>query len=330
VRIGIVLSNPRNAAPTHTTVHLAHAAVAAGHAVRVFAAADLEIDSRGRLIGVASALQPGAAPTREALVAGLVNGDLPRRTVQLDDLDVLLLRANPLDANLLALAMVAEDAGVRVLNPPAAILRTANKAWLATLADVPRPETVVTRALPTLARFADGQRGGVVVKPARGCGGRDVSFVRRASPRALGDALARIESHGVHAVAQAWLPEAAQGEKRLLWLDGRVIGGYLRIRAPGELRHNLKVGGQPHPTTLDEDDARIAATLGPHLRRAGVWLAGIDVIGGRVVEVNTLNPGGAHYTSLLHGVDVAAALVEHLAAPSSHGSPHGDQVLRVG
>jgi glutathione synthase len=330
VRIGIVLSNPRSAVPTHTTVHVAHAAAAAGHAVRIFASADLEIDARGRLIGRAHALEPGAAPTREALVAALANDGLPRRTVQIDDLDVLLLRANPIDTNLLALAMIAEDAGVRVLNPPAAILRTANKAWLATLSDVPRPATVVTRALPTLSRFAEGLRGGVVVKPARGCGGRDVSFVRRGAPRGLADALARTEAGGVHAVAQAWLPEAEHGEKRLLWLDGTLLGGYLRVRAPGELRHNLKVGGQPHPTTLDEADARIAATLGPHLRRAGIWLAGIDVIGGLAVEVNTLNPGGAHYTSLLHGVDVAAAMVERLAAPSAHGSHHGEQVLRVG
>jgi glutathione synthase len=190
-------------------------------------------------------------------VSALRTDDLPRRTVQIDDLDVLLLRANPIDTNLLALAMIAEDAGVRVLNPPAAILRTANKAWLATLSDVPRPATVVTRALPTLSRFAEGLRGGVVVKPARGCGGRDVSFVRRGAPRGLADALARTEAGGVHAVAQAWLPEAEHGEKRLLWLDGTLRGGYLRVRAPGELRHNLKVGGQPHATTLDEADARI-------------------------------------------------------------------------
>ena len=116
-------------------------------------------------------------------------------------------------------------------------------------------------------------------------------------------------------VAQEYLPEAEAGEKRLFWLNGELLGGYLRLRAPGDFRHNLKLGGQPTVCTVDDVDRTAVAALGPHLEAAGVWLAGVDVIGGRIVEVNVLNPGGAHFTTLLGGVEVGDRLVDALSAP---------------
>ncbi len=320
VRIGIAISNVAATSVTHTTIHLAHAALLRGHSVRFFEPWDFEVDAGGRLRGRAHLLD-GPAPSREALVARLAARDTVRRSVEVDRLDVFLLRANPLDPALLSFALLVEAAGVPVLNPPAAILRTANKAWLATLADVPRPRTLVTRSFASLERFAAESVAGVVVKPARGCGGRGVSFVRPRQPRELVRALevacaagsrARGAASEGYAVVQDWLPEADDGEKRLLWLDGTVVGGYLRHRAPGELRHNLKMGGQPHPTDLEPDDVTLAARLTPHLQSAGIWLAGIDVIGGRAVEVNTLNPGGAHYSGHFSGRDLGAELVTTL------------------
>lgn len=320
MRIGIATSNVAATSVTHTTIHLAHAALLRGHVVRFFEPWDFEVDEGGRLRGRAHLLD-APEPSREALVARLAARDTVRRSVEVDRLDVLLLRANPLDPGLLSFALLVEAAGVPVLNPPAAILRTANKTWLATLADVPRPRTLVTRSLASLERFAADAPDGVVVKPARGCGGRGVSFVRPHQRRELGRALdvacaagARTKSAASegYAVVQDWLPEADSGEKRLLWLDGSVVGGYLRQRAPGELRHNLKVGGQPHPTELEPDDVTLAARLTPHLQAAGIWLAGIDVIGGCAVEVNTLNPGGAHYTGHFSGRDLGAELVATL------------------
>ncbi len=336
MRLGIVISNVAAASPTHTTIHVAHAALQGGHGVRLFEPWDFEIDEGGRLRGRAHVLH-APEPSREALVQRLAARDTVRRTVEVDRLDALLLRTNPLDPALLSFAQLVEAAGVPVLNPPAGILRTANKTWLATLGDVPRPRTLVTRSLASVERFAANAPVGVVVKPARGCGGRGVSFVRtRGTPRveaqrrelarALEVAVAatgRSAASEGYAVVQDWLPEADAGEKRLLWLDGALVGGYLRLRAPGELRHNLKVGGQPHPTVLEPDDVTLAARLTPHLHAAGIWFAGIDVIGGRAVEVNTLNPGGAHYTGLFAGRDLGASLVASLEERVRRGERSG-------
>lgn len=317
MRIGIVISNAGSVAPTHTTVHVIQAALEAGHAVRVLEPWDFEVDPRGRLRGRAHVLDAPLA-SREAVAEALSRRATVRRNVDVDRLDVLLLRVNPLDAAVLTFAQLAASAGVRVLNDPDALMRTSHKSWLATLSGVPRPRTTVTRSRATVECFAADCPAGIVVKPARSCGGKAVAVIRGRMRRAKIDAAveAATRAGDGYLVVQEYLPEATLGEKRLVWLDGGLLGGYLRQRAPGEFRHNLKAGATPVPCTLSAEDHAISDALGPHLLGAGVWLAGIDVIGDRVVEVNTLNPGGVHWTEHFSGLDVARRLVAALEPPA--------------
>lgn len=327
VRIGIVLSNATAAAPTHTTVVLAWEVLRAGHTLQVFEPWEFEVDERGRLVGRAQVFDAPVASAAE--LAGLLAARQgARRSVDLDRLDVLLLRANPFQDAIVTFAQHVQAAGVRVLNDPRGLLRTSQKGFLATLGGVPRPRTLVTRSPSSAERFAWGCREGVVVKPARSCGGRGVVRLRgKRFEAALRDAVAAAgtASGDGYAVVQEYLPEAPEGEKRLVWLDGQLCGGYLRRPAPGDFRHNLKVGGTPHPVELDAADHALAAALSPHLLAEGIWLAGIDVIGGRVVEVNTLNPGGVYWAEALGhsglGARVVASLEPRGALASLHPFP---------
>ena len=313
MRIGIVISGVASVGPTHTTVHIACEALALGHGVRVFEPWDFEIDTRGRLCAKAHVFD-GPVASREAFVEALHARDTVRRHVEVDRLDVLLLRTNPLDGAVLTFAQLASAAGVRVLNSPDALLHTSHKGWLATLPGVPRPRTVITRSRATVERFASTCEGGVIIKPARASGGKAVAVVRGRRRAPLDDAMNAASRAGDgYVVVQAYLSEALLGEKRLVWLDGELVGGYLRQRAPGEFRHNLKTGAVPVACLLTDADHALARALSPHLVRSGVWLAGIDVIGGYVVEVNTLNPGGAHHTEALSGVPVARRIVQSLS-----------------
>ena len=115
-----------------------------------------------------------------------------------------------------------------------------------------------------------------------------------------------------YAVVQAYLPEANEGEKRLVWLDGRVLGGYLRRRAPGEFRHNLKRGGLAEPVTVSDEDLQVVEALNPPLLAAGIRLAGLDLIGGHLIEVNALNPGGTFHTDRLNGSHLADTVIAAL------------------
>lgn len=314
MRLGIVLSNAALAAPTHTTVHLACAAVERGHAVRVFEPWDFEIGEDGRLRARAHVLD-GLTPSPESVALALTGRAAARRSVDVDRLDVLLLRANPLQDTILTYAQMAAAAGVRVLNDPEGMVRTSHKGYLATLVDVPRPRTLVTRSRASIERFLSECEGGVVVKPARASGGKGVALVRGRRRDELDLAIDGATRAGDgYLVVQEYLPAAADGEKRLLWLDGALIGGYLRQRAPDDFRHNLKVGGIPFPYRPTDVDRALLAVLGPHLRRDGIWFAGVDVIGDKVVEVNALNPGGVHFASRFSGESLAGRVIASLEA----------------
>lgn len=323
MRLAVLVSSTASASPTHTTLHLIAAALARGAAVRVVEPWDLEIDERGRL-QLRAFILDGHAADREAIVATLRNRDAPRRTVEAASHDVLLLRANPIDTAVVAFAQLAARAGLCVLNPPEALLRTSHKSWLATLPpDVPRPRTLVTRSNASAARFHSASPTGTVFKPARASGGRGVGLVRGPQGEleaAFGAASAAGDGW---VIVQEYLQAADEGEKRLLWLDGEIVGGYLRQRPPGDFRHNLRIGGQPASCTIEPEDAAAIASLGPHLRTEGVWFAGVDLIGGKIVEVNVLNPGGAHFTTLLAGVAVGERLAAGLYARSGY-SGRGD------
>lgn len=324
MRIGIVLSNATAAAPTHTTVVLAWEVLRAGHSLRVFEPWEFEVDERGRLAGRAQVFEAPVASAAE-LAGQLVARQGARRTVEVDRLDVLLLRANPFQDAIVTFAQHAQAAGVRVLNDPRALLRTSQKGFLATLPGVPKPRTLVTRSPSSAEAFAWGCPEGVVVKPARSCGGRAVVRLRggrQADALRQAVASAGLASGDGYAVVQEYLPEAPEGEKRLVWLDGQLLGGYLRRPAPNDFRHNLKVGGTPHPVELDAADHALAEALTPHLLAERVWLAGIDVIGGRVVEVNTLNPGGVYWSETLGYPGLAARVVASLEPRGALASLH--------
>jgi glutathione synthase len=323
VRIVFAISRAASVDETWTTVHLARIALQRGAQVRFVEPWDFEVDPTGRLIARAHAFD--APASAEQISSALVSRRAVRRYVDLERIDLLMLRAAPLDLPLLTFSMLAKERGVRVTNDPTGLLAVSHKGWLATLPDVHTPRSLVTRSRASCHVFSQSEPGGVVLKPARGSGGRQVSFVPHNDGAALDAAfeLAREGGDG-YVVAQSYLPEAADGEKRLVWLDGTVIGGYLRRRAPGEFRHNLKRGGQAEPTTITEAELELGTQIAPHLLRAGVRLAGLDVIGGHVIEVNALNPGGAFHADRLTGSRLGDLIVDRLTHHPHPGSPPGD------
>lgn len=306
-RIGFVVSGVTGVSPTHSTIHLVQAALAAGFAVEIYEPWDFEIDEWGRPGARAHRFEPGDV-TREALAEALRTRQAARHSVRLEGLALLLLRANPLNSTILTFSQLAEAVGVPVRNRPGDLARASHKAWLATLTDVPRPRTLVTRAPSAVHRFASAFSA-VIIKPARASGGNGVSLVRGSG--GLEDAMdAAIRAGDGYVVAQEYLPGAAAGERRLLYLRGHgLLGGYLRTRAPGEFRHNLRLGAEPKACPPDDRDGPLLRALAPHLDAAGVWFAGVDVIDGHVVEVNALNPGGIHYTAAFTGLPIAQTVL---------------------
>lgn len=316
MQLGIAIGRTSWLDATWTTVHLARAALLRGHEVRFFEAGELEVDTDRALVGRGFLFRP-PGPSIDVMVRTLHDTEAPRRRVPLSGLDVLLLRNAPLDTALLALAQVAQRAGVVVVNDPASLLQLSHKGWLAGLAGVPMPTTLVTQRGERAHEFLERERGDVVVKPAQGSGGRDVALVPAGDHAALDHAFLRAAARSRGVVVQRYLPEASEGEKRVVWMDGEILGGYVRQRAPGEFRHNLKQGGTPLPLDLTDADRAACDALAPHLAAVGVRLVGIDLIGGRVIEVNAINPGGAYHADRLHATDIAGSIISRLEVNAS-------------
>jgi glutathione synthase len=111
-------------------------------------------------------------------------------------------------------------------------------------------------------------------------------------------------------MAQRYLPEVRQGDKRILLVDGRPIGALMRVPAERETRANLHVGGVAVRAELDDTDRRIIDRIAPSLRRDGLFFVGIDVIGGRLTEVNVTSPTGVQEIDTLEDRCLEAEILE--------------------
>jgi glutathione synthase len=236
-----------------------------------------------------------------------------RRTLDVaGETELTLLRIDPpVDARYLHttyLLDLVETLGGRVANRPSGI-RALHEKLVALMFPELCPETVVTTD-PAAVRDLVARTGAVVVKPVDGFAGRDV-WLLRDDDAALSLAESATHAGTRHVVAQAYLADVRDGNKRLFLLDGEVAGAVLRRPSADDFR----IGAPVAAADLDAHDRRIVAAVGPLLVEHGIALAGLDVIAGRLIEVNVTCPGGTHKTDALLGTDLSDAVVRRLLAP---------------
>jgi glutathione synthase len=227
--------------------------------------------------------------------------------------EVLWLRVDPpVDARYLHttyLLDVAVAAGVRVVNNPAGV-RALHEKLLALLLPELCPATLVTSAAAEVEAFV-ASRGAAVVKPVDGFAGTDVWLLEPGPGcRALAESATRMGTR--HVIAQEYLPSVVDGNKRLFLLDGEIVGAVLRRPSDDDFR----IGPPCAVASVDDADRRIAETLAPLLVAHGIAVAGLDVIAGRLIEVNVTCPGGMHKTDALLGTDLSGAIVRRLLHPA--------------
>ena len=234
------------------------------------------------------------------------------RTVVLeDDIDVLFQRKDPpVDAEYITVTQILSLCRrALVLNRPESILSSNEKLYALHFADL-MPATTVTSRIGELLEFMSKLGGEMIVKPLDGRGGEGIFHLRHddRNLRSILEQSTRFER--VHVMAQRYLPEVRKGDKRILLLDGRPLGAVLRVPAEDETRANLHVGGSAAATQLDEQDRQIVDRLGASLRREGLFFVGIDVIGGRLTEVNVTSPTGVQEINALEGRCLEAEIID--------------------
>lgn len=234
----------------------------------------------------------------------------PVRTDLGRDIDVILMRQDPpfhmgyITATHLLDRIKHETL---VVNDPASVRDAPEKVFVL---DYRRfmPPTLVTRSVAEVRRFME-EHGAVVLKPIHGNGGKAIFRIP-----ADGDNLSALievfnqtwpEPHMV----QPFLPEVADGDKRIVLVDGEVAGAINRKPGKGEFRSNLAQGGYAEATTLTPREQEICDAMGPELKRRGLIFVGIDVIGGKwLTEINVTSPTGIVAIDQFNGTDTAGMI----------------------
>jgi glutathione synthase len=215
------------------------------------------------------------------------------RDIFLSDLDTIIMRKDPpVDAEFITCTHIlerAEQQGVLVVNK-AQSLRDCNEKLYATAFPECCPPVLVSRDQARLKEFCN-ELGDVILKPLDGMGGASI-FRVRAGDSNLSVILETLTRHGGQQImAQKYLPEIKQGDKRILIVDGAPVAHALaRIPSQGETRGNLAAGGRGEVVPLTERDYWIVAQIKDDLIKRGLIFVGIDVIGDYLTEINVTSP----------------------------------------
>ena len=240
----------------------------------------------------------------------------------LADVDAVIMRKDPPFDNeyfyATHLLSQAEREGARVFNSPQALREHPEKLALMEFADFASP-TLVTRS-PQAIRDFHAKHSDIILKPLDGMGGMGI-FRVKADGLNLGSIIETLNRDGSTSVmVQKFLPEIAQGDKRVLVIDGEPVPFALaRIPQGNEVRGNLAAGGKGVAQPLSQRDRQIAEKIGPVLAARGLLLVGLDIIGDCLTEINVTSPTCFREITDQTGFDVPAmfmtALERRLAAP---------------
>jgi glutathione synthase len=239
------------------------------------------------------------------------------RSAPLDELPVVLMRKDPpVDMEYIhatQLLELAERRGTLVVNRPAALRDLNEKLSIARFPECCAP-TLVTRDGDALRAFVHEQ-GDAILKPLDAMGGASVFRLRAGDPN-TNVVIETLTALGQRfAMAQRYIPEIREGDKRILLVDGEAVPYALaRIPMAGETRGNLAAGGTGMGVALSERDRWIAERVGPVLRERGVLFAGIDVIGAFLTEVNITSPTCIRELDAQFGLDIAGQLLDRIEA----------------
>jgi len=331
MRILFLVNDALQIGAKQTTLRLIDVALKRDHAVTVLGVSDLSRSTDGAVLGCGRELTGAEHESDPALLARIAAA--PRERAPLASADALLIRTNPgrdpahraLHMAALQLCELAVAQGLVVLNDPRALQLASSKLYLLELPPETRPVTLVSSDTDELTAFVASLDGPAVLKPILGSRGNDVFCVESVRDKNLRQIL-DVVLRGGHAMAQAFVPEAVDGDTRVLVVDGEIFrvegrpGAFRRVPSGTDFRSNLDQGGHTARAEIDERIEASVRRLSPVLQRDGLFFVGLDFLGDKVCEVNAFSPGGLRAARKFEQVDFTSALLERIeqrAAPAT-------------
>ena len=318
MKLGIVVNVMDSGDAGATTYRLAAEAISLGHEVWVLSTGNFVYHPDDRVGAFARTVPPGRYTSAKFLAAFLGSKAI-ERWIDVDELDVLLLRSNPSVQSAWAqsagihFGRLAMRRGVIVLNDPNGLSTAMNKLYLQTFPESVRPRTLVTRSFARVEQFLE-EEGRIIIKPLQGSGGKGVFMLRHGEGANLEKIFAAVSRDG-YAIAQEYLPAAAEGDTRLFVMNGEPLlykgkyAAFRRIRTGDDIRSNIHAGGRLRSANLDDTAFRLAEMVRPRLVADGMFLVGLDIVGDKLMEINVFSPGGLGSAQKFEKVDFTQAVL---------------------
>ena len=237
-------------------------------------------------------------------------------TLDLHGLDAVFLRQDPpFDMSYITSTHILEhlQPEVLVVNDPRHVRDAPEKLFVTHFEGV-MPPTLITSDETEIRAFFERHKRDIVVKPLFGNGGAGVFRIRDSAENiaSLIELFQQVSRDPL--MAQAFVPDVRNGDKRVIMVDGEPVGAINRVPAEGEVRANMHVGGVAVESSLTKRDLELCAIIGPELKRRGLVFVGIDVIGDYLTEINVTSPTGIQELRRFSGVDVSALLADWVEA----------------
>jgi glutathione synthase len=236
--------------------------------------------------------------------------------VRLGDVQAVFIRKDPpFDAMYLYATLLLEHARGRtvLVNDPRGLREANEKLYTLNFARW-MPKTIVTSSEDQVFAFVKDVGGRGVIKPLDLAGGSGVMILDPNDKNARAIVQLHTDEGRRYVMVQEFLPAVSKGDKRVLLLDGEPLGAINRIPSGNDFRSNIHVGGSVEPVEITAEERAMIKAIGPRLREEGLFFVGLDVIGGKLTEVNVTSPTGIQQLSQHLGRDAAAdviAWVEH-------------------
>jgi glutathione synthase len=180
-----------------------------------------------------------------------------------------------------------------------------------------RPDTCITRDTASIRQFIEEHDGSAVIKPLQGSGGQNVFLVRPDDDANVNQMIEAVTRDG-YAIIQEYLPDARNGDLRLLVLNGRALevdgkfAAFRRVGQDGDARSNVKAGGRIEAAEPDDRALALVDMVRPKLVHDGMHLVGLDIVGDKLMEINVFSAGGLGVAQELTGVNFCDCIIADL------------------
>ena len=242
-------------------------------------------------------------------------------TEKLGTVDAILMRKDPpFDMEFVYSTYIlelAERQGALVVNSPQALRDCGEKTYCAWFPEL-CPETLITREASDFKAFLE-KHNDMILKPLDGMGGTSIFRVKAGSPN-INVIIETLTDYGQrYAMAQTFIPEITEGDKRILMVNGQAVPYVLaRVPAKGETRGNLAAGGTGVARKISDSDLYIANIVGPELVKRNILFAGLDIIGDRLTEINVTSPTCIKEINAEYNTNIALDLLQVIESKLNH------------